>query len=467
MEPIAIPTWAWKRDETRRLLQERDIPGLLQFAQQYGGASQTRLAAATGLAQGRVSEIVHGHKTVTAFEVFERIADGLNMPDSARVLFGLAPQDLAIVTGDGHAGPVAAPFVPAPSVEPDGKEDSVRRREFMGLAGATLFETAAGPMLGLDDIAAALTRYAGPPPGTPTHDMTLPALARAVGAAKSGYQACRYETVAQQLPGLLNRLDVATRQIEGDDSRRVFALKAEAYHVAASILLKSEERGLAWLAADRSMHAAENSENPATIGASARIVTRALMKEHHYGAATTLASSTSQRVADSGDALSPDSLSVRGALLLSAAISSAQRENRDEAETLLGEAERAGHELGGDHNYQWTAFGPTNVLLHRVNTAVTLGDAGSAINYARQVRMDNIDVMERKVTLFVDAARAYSQWGKLDKSYEALMSAEHMAPEELTARRDVHQLIGDIGSRSTGHLRGNISELAERVGLTR
>jgi len=26
----------------------------------------------------------------------------------------------------------------------------------------------------------------------------------------------------------------------------------------------------------------------------------------------------------------------------------------------------------------WTAFGPTNARLHRVNTAVTFGDAGTA-----------------------------------------------------------------------------------------
>ncbi len=239
----------------------------------------------------------------------------------------------------------------------------MRRREFMGLAGAALFEPATGPRLNLDDIAAALTRYAGPAPAATTHDVSLPALAKGVVAAKSGYQACHYETVARQLPTLLERLDTAPSRPEGDDIRRVSTLKAEAYHVAASILLKCDERGLAWLAADRSMHDAQHSENPATIAASARIVTRALMKEHHYGAATTLASSTAQRVADSDAPATPDALSVRGALLLSAAVSAAQREERDDADIVLGEAEQAGRELGGDHNYQWTAFGPTNVFV--------------------------------------------------------------------------------------------------------
>src|SRR5205823_11213956 len=59
--------------------------------QRYSGASQGRIAAATGLLQGRVSEIIHRTRTVTTLELFERIAHGLGMPDDARMLLGLAP----------------------------------------------------------------------------------------------------------------------------------------------------------------------------------------------------------------------------------------------------------------------------------------------------------------------------------------------------------------------------------------
>jgi transcriptional regulator with XRE-family HTH domain len=63
----------------------------MRFAQQYGGASQSRIAAATGLLQGRVNEIVRNRRVVVRFDVFERIATGLRMPDDARLLMGLAP----------------------------------------------------------------------------------------------------------------------------------------------------------------------------------------------------------------------------------------------------------------------------------------------------------------------------------------------------------------------------------------
>ena len=93
-----------------------------------------------------------------------------------------------------------------------------------------------------------------------------------------------------------------------------------------------------------------------------------------------------------------------------------------------------------------------------------MGDAGSAIDYAHRVRWANIDVMERRVTMFIDAARAYQQWGKPEQAYLALRDVEDLASEELSARPVVHQLINDIRSRASGRLYGNVSELAERVG---
>ena len=49
-----------------------------------------------------MSEILKGTRTVTALEVFERIAAGLGMPDEARILLGLAPIHPA---GLDHLGP--------------------------------------------------------------------------------------------------------------------------------------------------------------------------------------------------------------------------------------------------------------------------------------------------------------------------------------------------------------------------
>jgi transcriptional regulator with XRE-family HTH domain len=74
------------------LLGSRDVAALLRFAQRYGSASQARLAAATGIGQARINEIANGKREVVRLDVFTRLADGLNMPDDARIALGLAPR---------------------------------------------------------------------------------------------------------------------------------------------------------------------------------------------------------------------------------------------------------------------------------------------------------------------------------------------------------------------------------------
>jgi hypothetical protein len=160
----------------------------------------------------------------------------------------------------------------------------------------------------------------------------------------------------------------------------------------------------------------------------------------------------------------PDSLSVYGSLLLRGAIAAAQAEDRDGSMTLLDEAGQAGSRLGSDYNHRWTAFGPANVLLHRVNIAVSLGDAGAAISHARKVNLDQLTVTERKASLFVDTARAFSQWGKHEKALQALRSAEEIAPEEVRSRPAVSRLVADLLVTAPLTVRPHLSEFAIHIG---
>ncbi|MEU6352209.1 helix-turn-helix domain-containing protein [Streptomyces sp. NPDC047072] len=90
LEPIELPDWAWERAEVRQALRARDMGAVFRHVQRYAGASQARIAAAAGMTQARVNEIINGRREVSRLEVYERIADGLHMPDDARHLLGLA-----------------------------------------------------------------------------------------------------------------------------------------------------------------------------------------------------------------------------------------------------------------------------------------------------------------------------------------------------------------------------------------
>ncbi|MER5930643.1 helix-turn-helix transcriptional regulator [Streptomyces sp. NPDC002054] len=88
--PTGLPDWAWERAEVRQALRARNMGAVFKHVQQYSGASQAKIAAAVGMTQARVNEIINGRREVSRLDVYERIADGLTMPDDARHLLGLA-----------------------------------------------------------------------------------------------------------------------------------------------------------------------------------------------------------------------------------------------------------------------------------------------------------------------------------------------------------------------------------------
>ncbi|MFC9646009.1 hypothetical protein ACFTZF_47270 [Streptomyces mirabilis] len=59
---IELPDWGWERAEVRQALRARNVGALFRYAQQYTGVSQARIAAAVGMAQGRVNEIINGRR---------------------------------------------------------------------------------------------------------------------------------------------------------------------------------------------------------------------------------------------------------------------------------------------------------------------------------------------------------------------------------------------------------------------
>jgi tetratricopeptide (TPR) repeat protein len=102
-DPPAIPAEIWARPDVTRALRQRDIGELLRLLRQWTGLSQTRIAAATGIAQSRLSNYATGQRQITTLSVWERVADGLCMPDTARACLGLASHDAAT-----HVAPPAA-----------------------------------------------------------------------------------------------------------------------------------------------------------------------------------------------------------------------------------------------------------------------------------------------------------------------------------------------------------------------
>ncbi|SDL35427.1 hypothetical protein SAMN05421874_12013 [Nonomuraea maritima] len=260
-------------------------------------------------------------------------------------------------------------------------------------------------------------------------------------------------------------LRAACAFMEGDECLRAHALSAEAYHVTASILLKQEDKGLAWLAADRSVQAAHASQSPLMIGSSSRIITHALMDGGHHYAATGAARSAAERMAADLTEPTPDDLLDLRISAALGAIAAADTGSRHSTAELLDEAAEAGRRLGQDANHMWTAFGPNNVLCHRVNVALRFGDAGTAIDYARQVDLEQLPINERKATLLLDTSRAFLMWNRHDKALHVLRAAGEIAPEEIAGRPAALRLVRDILATAPISVRREARDYAATLGV--
>jgi hypothetical protein len=406
----------------------------------------------------------------------------LNRTPATRAAEELRTQREVFLPDAAHAdagldlGELHAPVLPSLGLgEGQEDQDPVRRRTFVGLTGvslvsAVLGETApAGAPAETEPFAAILTGNAADvafsEPGSLAGAHTL---AADVDSARREYQGCRYSELARHLPALLTRLDSACEMVAGDTRGKACELAADAYHVAAGLLLKLDDQGLASLAADRSMRAAQASGDPVTIGASARIVTHTLMSGGHLPAAVSAASRYAAGLDHAMDSHTADSLSVYGALLLRGSVAAAQHGDRATAHELLGEADEAARRLGlddADANLRWTAFGPANAMLHRVNIAVTLGDAGTAIDVAGRVDLSKVAVTERRATLLLDVSRAFLQWGRHEKAYAALRAAEATAHEEVAGRPSVHRLLRDLRTTAPASIRRDVDQFAAQIGV--
>jgi len=105
--PPALPDAFWVRADVRRALDHRDMGALFRLLHTRAGLSQIRIGTAVILSQNRVSLISRDLETVTSRHVLTRIADGLRMPDHARIRLGIAPGQPAPPAADmpGLAGP--------------------------------------------------------------------------------------------------------------------------------------------------------------------------------------------------------------------------------------------------------------------------------------------------------------------------------------------------------------------------
>ncbi|WP_410589735.1 helix-turn-helix domain-containing protein [Amycolatopsis sp. lyj-23] len=271
-----------------------------------------------------------------------------------------------------------------------------------------------------------------------------------------------YENLSDLLGSLIPELEYAVRKTTGIDRRRVCIAKAKAYHAAAGVLSKLGEPGAAWVAVDRSIAAAEDADDPLLMAAGAFRLAIVFQNSRRPDLAAQSARTAVNALGRLIEAGEPEAIALRGALYLQLAVAAARINDADEAYDNLDSAREAAKSLGVDRNDYNTEFGPTNVLLHEVNVAVELGDAGRALRVAAKADVSNLSP-ERQARLLIDVARAHAQRRNADGVNDALRRALDVAPEQVTTHPAVQELLADALRSDYGNT-PDLRELSEAIG---
>ena len=207
----------------------------------------------------------------------------------------------------------------------------------------------------------------------------LAELERDLNAVWLAYQDSRFGFVTSRVPQLIAGSQAAAGAYGGDDSARAYAILALTYQAAAVTLTKVGEQDLAWIASDRGLVAAQRSNDAVIQGSLFRSVTHSLLSTGRYNEAVQMTEHATAVLDPHLAKAGGEMLSVYGTLLLAGSMAAARAENRSTTMDFLNLAGELARRLGGDANYLWTAFGPTNVAIHRVSTAMELGDVQLAV----------------------------------------------------------------------------------------
>ncbi len=294
----------------------------------------------------------------------------------------------------------------------------------------------------------------------------VPALSGAaavVAGVHRAYQAARYGEVARLLPAVSGVVNVLVAEAPAPQRREALGLQTSVCIATAKLATKSGDAAGGWAAAERARVAAVAADDAFGRAGAAYQMACALLCAGRGEQAEHLA------VRCAGDVRGADPLALtwRGALTLISAIIAARRGDPAEAGRRLDHAEDLARRLGADANIGWSAFGPTNVLIHRVSAAIALGDPHAALATAQRIDLTAMPagLCGRQAQVHLDSARAHAQLGEDPEAVIHLLETERVAPHLLRTHPPARTLIQDLLVRQRRRAVPGLRALGLRVGV--
>lgn len=385
------------------------------------GLTQQQLAALlNGRTSSWMSQVERGIQPVNRLDVLQEIAEALGV--STQALDPSAP----------------VPVPPAPPA-------SVQSNDLDGARLVISGHPALGALLGTGD----------------AEPIPLERLSEQVDEIWELTHQAEFAAVSVMVTELVPQLERAVRTVADAERPRTYRLLARAYQALAAAFARQGDSRASWVSADRAVTAAELSGDVLLVFAGVYRMVHAFVRlgnnseaEH---AVTAAVNALSQRTD-----LTPPGLSVLGSLHLAKALVHARCGQRAEAREELAKARQVAEQIGEDRNDYNLEFGPTNVAIQTVATAVDLGDAGEAIEVGKTIDASSLSP-ERRGRLLMDLGRAHAQRRHLGDAVECLLRAEEVSPETVRTHNAVRQAVKELVLLAGPNAPRELTDLADRT----
>jgi hypothetical protein len=120
--------------------------------------------------------------------------------------------------------------------------------------------------------------------------------------------------------------------------------------------------------------------------------------------------------------------------------------------------------VGGGRDDYGTEYGPFKVAIHAVSVAVDLGDAGHALDLAKDVTYQALSP-ERQARHMIDLAAAHAMRRQIGEAIHDLQQAEQLTPELTHAHHGARLVTRDLLQLCGVRHRPELRDLAERFGV--
>lgn len=252
----------------------------------------------------------------------------------------------------------------------------------------------------------------------------------------------RFTEIAEDLPGLISELALATQlhATAGRDRERAYAARAEICRTAAIVAYRIGYMDLARLALSRMGVAAPQSGDPRQVAIERYERAQMAADSSRLDRGVSLMRHALRELDDDG---TRQTRAVRGTLQLRAATLSARGGDEGSAADWIGEAAELAERTGETRDYA-LAFGPLNVRLHEISAAGDQNDYDQALAVASDVRLPDDYPPTRAAHFWIDKANAETWTAQQDEALKSLLAARSASPQLTRYHHSVHETVATL-----------------------